>query len=93
VVSFWDREVARIDPETRRVLRRIPVGDGPLAVAVGGGSVWVTNREDRSITRIDPRTDRVTGTIQLHAAPYGVRFAHGRLWVTTQKCGSPIAAC
>ena len=93
VVSFWPREVARIDPETRRVVRRIPVGDGPLAVAVGGGAVWVTNRDDRSITRIDPTTNRVTGTIRLGAPPHGVRFAHGRLWVTTQKCGSPIAAC
>ena len=91
-VTFWNTQVARIDPETRRVVRRIRVGPGPLAVAVGGGSVWVTNRDGFSITQIDPRTNRVTGTIELGAAPYGVRFAHGRLWVTTQKCGV-VSAC
>ena len=92
VVTFWNTQVARIDPETRRVIRRIRVGPGPFAVAVGGGSVWVTNRDGFSITRIDPKTNRVTGTIELQAAPYGVRFAHGRLWVTTQKCGV-LSAC
>jgi YVTN family beta-propeller protein len=93
VVTFWSRELVRIDPETRRVVRRIPVGAGPLAVAVGAGAVWVTNRDDRTITRIDAVTNTVLRTISLAAAPHGVRFGHGRVWVTTQRCGSPIALC
>jgi YVTN family beta-propeller protein len=93
VVTFWSRELVRIDPETRRVLRRIPVGSGPLDVAVGGGAVWVTNRDDKTISRIDPATNEVSGTISLPAAPQGVRVAHGRVWVTTQRCGSPIVPC
>ncbi|MBA2383325.1 MAG: hypothetical protein H0V68_01490 [Actinobacteria bacterium] len=93
VVTFWPKELVRIDPETRRVLRRIRVGDGPLSVAVGAGAVWVTNRDSRTISRIDPSTNEVVATIQLAAAPYGVMFAHGRVWVTTQRCGSPVAAC
>lgn len=66
---------------------------GPLAVAVGAGAVWVTNREDRSVSRVDPATNRVVRTIRLGAAPYGIRFAHGRLWVTTQRCRSPVVPC
>jgi YVTN family beta-propeller protein len=93
VVTFWSRELVRIDPETRRVLRRIPVGAGPHDVAVGAGSIWVTNRDDRTITRIDPATNKVLQTIRLAASPYGVRVAHGRVWVTTQRCGSPVTAC
>jgi len=93
VVTFWSRELVRIDPETRRVLRRIPVGAGPLDVAVGAGAVWVTNRDDRTISRIDPSTNAISQTIRLAVAPYGVRVAHGRVWVTTQRCGSPIVAC
>lgn len=93
VVTFWSRELVRIDPDTRRVLRRIPVGAGPNDVAVGAGSIWVTNRDDKTITRIDPATNKVVQTIRLTAAPYGVRVAHGRVWVTTQRCGSPVAAC
>jgi YVTN family beta-propeller protein len=93
VVTFWSRKLVRVDPETRRVLRRIPIGAGPNDVAVGAGSVWVTNRDDKTITRIDPATDKVLQTIRLTAAPYGVRVAHGRVWVTTQRCGSPVAPC
>ena len=84
-VAFWSRELVRIDPETRRVLRRIPIGAGPLDVAVGAGSVWVTNRDDKTISRLDPSTNTVSQTIQLAAAPYGVHVAHGRVWVTTQR--------
>ena len=93
VVTFWNRALVRIDPETRRVVGSTRVGDGPLAVAVGGGSVWVTNRDSRTVIRIDPQTGAVIGRINVDAAPYGVRFAHGRLWVTTQQCGSPVVPC
>ena len=93
VVAFWSKELVRIDPETRRVLRRIPIGAGPNAVAVGAGAVWVTNRDDRSISRVDPSTNRVVRTIRLAAAPHGVHFAHGRVWTTTRTCGSPVVPC
>lgn len=93
VVAFWQRELVRVDPETRRVLARIRVGKGPLAVAVGGGAVWVTNRDSRTISRIDPATNTVVATIRLPVAPFGIQFARGRLWATTQRCGSPITDC
>jgi YVTN family beta-propeller protein len=93
VVAFWTKDVVRIDPETRRVVRRIRVGAGPLAVTVGAGAVWVTNRDSKTISRIDPATNKVIATIHLTAAPYSMSFASGRLWVTTQRCGSPIAPC
>jgi DNA-binding SARP family transcriptional activator/DNA-binding beta-propeller fold protein YncE len=93
VVTFWQRELVRIDPETRRVVARIDIGDGPLGVTVGAGAVWVTNRDSRTISRVEPSRNKVVATIRLAAAPYGVRFAHGRLWVTTQRCGSPVTGC
>jgi DNA-binding SARP family transcriptional activator/DNA-binding beta-propeller fold protein YncE len=93
VVTFWSRELVRIDPETRKVLHRIRVGRGPLGVAVGAGAIWVTNRDDRTLSRIDPGANKLSSIIRLAAAPYGVRFAHGRVWVTTQHCGSPVTPC
>ena len=93
VVTFWNAEMVRIDPETRRVRARIPIGDGPLDVTVGGGAVWTTDRDSQMITKVDPATDKVVATIHLPVAPYGIRFARGRLWVTTQRCGSPVTPC
>lgn len=93
VVTFWNAELVRIDPETRRIRARIPIGDGPLDVTVGGGAVWTTDRDSRTITKIDPSTDKVVATIHLPVAPSGIRFARGRLWVTTQRCGSPVTPC
>ena len=93
VVTFWNAELVRIDPETRRIRARIPIGRGPLDVAVGGGAVWTTDRDSQTITKVDPATDKVVATIQLPVAPWGIRFARGRLWVTTQRCGSPVTPC
>ena len=77
----------RIDPETRHIRARIPIGQGPLDVTVGGGAVWTTDRDSKTITKVDPTTNKVVATIQLPVAPYGIRFARGRVWVTTQRCG------
>ena len=48
--------VAAIDAKTNRVVRDIPVGNTPTAVAVGAGSVWVLNSNERTVSRIDPAT-------------------------------------
>jgi YVTN family beta-propeller protein len=42
VVNTLDGTLTRIDPGARRVEATIDVGDGPRAVAVGRGAVWVT---------------------------------------------------
>ena len=53
-----DSGVVRLDPRTRRVLHRTPVGSDPTSVAVGAGGVWVSDEQDGTVTRIDPRTNR-----------------------------------
>ena len=49
--------LARIDPSTGSVIETINVGNGPAAVEVGAGSVWVANSFDGTVSRIDPQTD------------------------------------
>ena len=41
----------------------IGVGNGPTAVAIGEGSIWVANSQDGTVSRIDPATSSVSDTI------------------------------
>ena len=56
-------QILRLDPRSRRVLARIPVG-GEAAVTVGAGAVWAFNQRGR-LVRIDPATNRVTHRVAL----------------------------
>ena len=56
-------EILRLDPRSRRVLARIPVG-GEARVTVGAGAVWAFNGRGR-LVRIDPATNRVTHRVAL----------------------------
>ena len=78
-----DDEVARIDPRTNRVVKRIRVGREPSAVAVGDDAVWVANTIDRTVTKIDPATNRVTATIPLRTSPLELAVDGGSVWVAT----------
>jgi outer membrane protein assembly factor BamB len=82
--------VLRVDPRTRRVTRRIPVGS-EVALATAGGSVWALPRgpgyEGGPILRIDPRTGKIVARIEPRT-PTGGPFrggslieASGRVWV------------
>ena len=51
--------VGLIDLDTGEVIARVKVGDRPGGVAVGAGSVWVTNSGSGTVTRIDPATSAV----------------------------------
>ena len=55
VTNNGDNTVTRIDERTGRIVGSpIPVGDGPLGIAAGAGSVWVANHESNTVTRIQP---------------------------------------
>ena len=85
MVRFNDRELWRIDPVSHEVVARIEVGSGPLSVAAGEGSVWVTCRESGTVVQVDPRTNEVRRTIEVGLAPHGVVAADGAAWVTVRS--------
>jgi serine/threonine protein kinase len=72
--------VARVDPETGKIVARIGVGEQPIDVAVGEGSVWVLD-DDGSVSRIDPVTNATTviptGAKQARVIATGL----GAVWV------------
>jgi YVTN family beta-propeller protein len=74
--------VSQIDPSTNRLLRTLPVGDGPIGVAAGEGAVWVTNHREGTVTRIDPASGRVVATIEVGPNPDHVAAGEGGVWVT-----------
>ena len=43
-------------------------------IAVGGGSVWVTDESSRSVVRLDPKTNAVAETISVGNGPTGIAF-------------------
>jgi hypothetical protein len=90
-------ELLRVDPDSRRVVGRLPVA-GELALGVGAGSLWALqegqSRKSRGgfalngpLLRIDPSTNRVTARIALGTvagqpfAGYEVLDGRDEVWV------------
>ncbi len=70
----------RLNPETAALEATVLVGGD--AVAVGPGSVWITDRLGGTISRVDPRTNRVVATIRVGNSPNGIAVGEGYVWVT-----------
>ncbi|MGH3080713.1 MAG: BTAD domain-containing putative transcriptional regulator [Gaiellaceae bacterium] len=80
--------VAAIDAGSNRLVAEVPVGNGPTSVAVGEGSVWVTNAQDRSVSRVDPRTNGVLQRIDVGGDPSGIAVGGGAVWVANSLDGT-----
>jgi len=79
-------ELLEFDPARGKVVRRFPVGrQGPNAVAIGAGYVWLANQVDESVTQRDPKTGRIVRRIRVgdpgSAAICGIAAGRDALWV------------
>jgi YVTN family beta-propeller protein len=70
-----------IDPASGEIVEKIPVGDGPAALATAGGTLWVANADGQSVTRVDERTRRVTATIAAGGHPTQIVADAKGAWV------------
>ena len=91
MVEHRDDKIARIDPDTNKVVKEIGVGErGPNDlcgkcienVVVGDDAVWTSNNEGRSVSRIDPKSNKVTATIDLPLRPWAVSAGGGSIWAS-----------
>jgi DNA-binding SARP family transcriptional activator/DNA-binding beta-propeller fold protein YncE len=88
VGSYGSSAVVRIDPELRRVIKKIDVAppgfgeSGLYDVAAGAGSIWAVNAETNDIARIDPRTNRVVAHIKLPVSPRVISVDQDQVWVS-----------
>ena len=80
--------VIRIDPATNTVAAeiRVPVSEFGN-IALGGGSVWVTDASHNSLLRLDPKTKKVTA-IKVGDFPEGLLYALDHVWVSNHHGGS-----
>ena len=81
--------IARIDPSSNRVARRVAVqAESLTAMAVGAGSVWVADPFGGSVWRVNPVPQSVLRQIPLELGVRGVAFGAGRVWVTNEVTGT-----
>lgn len=67
-------------PTPGHITMRLEAGPGPVDVAAGFGSIWVTNHHGASVTRLDPSTGRVLATIPVGTQPASMTIGAGSIW-------------
>jgi YVTN family beta-propeller protein len=72
-----------IDPRTDRVTKNFPADPAPGGVAVGAGSVWVSDATG-FLQRFNPSTG-ARQRIPVAGTPVGVAYADGAVWVANGK--------
>ena len=80
-ISYGYGEIARVDPNRNRVVKRIATGNDPSAVTVGAAAVWVADGRDGTVTRIDPRTNEIVERIPVGQGASGLAVGAGGVWV------------
>jgi serine/threonine-protein kinase len=69
----------------------IPIGRGPLRVATGQRSVWVTSARDGTLSRIDSATGLRTGEpLHLGRGVSGVAVGEKSVWVASPRTGEVL---
>ena len=79
--------IARVDPQTNRVTRRLRLRPGLISLTHGFGALWVVNYRTGLLTRVDPSTFRARA-VRVGAIPFHVLAAYGRVWVTAWEAGT-----
>lgn len=81
------RAVSRIDPDTNRVVERIPVPVDTFvfAIAIDGDDLWLTSPGDGLVLRVDAKNKRVVSTIDDLFVPTAIALGAGSVWVVDHE--------
>ena len=94
VLSKGDQTLAAVDPQTLRVLGRVPSGPDPheVVASTDGRVAYIANYNGGGniITRVDLVAMKALPPIDLGAlrAPHGLAFAGGKLWFTAEAASA-----
>ena len=82
-------EIARIDPSSGRVEKRVNDPNPSYALALGSGAIWLG--EPSSVSRLDLRTGVITGSAQIGVGSYNgnttVAVGEGSVWAAKSGSG------
>jgi YVTN family beta-propeller protein len=78
-----DRRLWRIDARTGRILATFHLPFPPMHMALGAGSVWVTDQLDDAVARVNPASGRIVARISIGKGASGVAFGDGSIWATS----------
>ena len=73
-------DVAVIQPDTKKLVDRVPVGSSPALIREGDGSVWVADQVDLTVTEIDPESRQVLRTVGVGFRPDDLAARNGTVW-------------
>ena len=89
VPNELDDTVSVINTVTNSVVATVPVGSGPVGIAVNpaGTHAYVTNRKDSTLSVIETATNTVIATVPVGYGPVGVALNPGgtRVYVANRK--------
>ncbi|MEA2134309.1 MAG: hypothetical protein QOC68_2218, partial [Solirubrobacteraceae bacterium] len=78
-VAPFSGSLARLDARTGRVVKQLDPNTAPTGIALGGGAVWMTDRDADNVTQVDP-----TGlghSLAVGHGPSGIAVGDGGVWV------------
>jgi YVTN family beta-propeller protein len=82
--------VFKIDLASKTVVNVLSVGPSPMAVAFGGGFVWVATRDSHAVKKLNASTGAVLDSIGLQGglSPVALAVAGGHLWSANRDSDS-----
>jgi virginiamycin B lyase len=81
--------LARIDPDTNRMVAEIQVPSGSSVAVLGEDkAIWVVSTTESKVVRIDPNTNLITDRIEVGPNPRFTTVGGGAIWTLNQGDGT-----
>lgn len=80
--------IARVDPDSNRVMATVQVDPDTYYLAFGFGSLWAVSATQQVIEKIDPLTNTVVKRTELGREPGFLVAGEGAVWVQEQGDGT-----
>jgi len=91
VANFDDKTVQSVDAESGAPSpAQGGVLSNPTGIAVGGGSVWVTNGISRQVVRIDPDRPNDVVATEVGSGVLGVAYGADHVWIAQSDQGDLV---